>query len=139
MDYSREAAPEQGQLVMKALEAVARPMQEARQDEWKEKQKKRMQAVVRHIMRRRREAGDAGAGHSGAGHSGAGQSGVVENNEAERDAQAAEIECGARESEVAKSHTDIKASVEFERAEEKISAETSGSGPRPRFSRKSSG
>ena len=106
--------PEQGQLVMKALEAVARPMQEARQDEWKEKQKKRMQAVVRHIMRRRREAGDAGAGHSG----------VAENNEAERDAQAGEIECGARESELAKSHTDIKASVEFERAEEKISAET---------------
>ena len=49
--------PEQGQLVVKALEAVARPRQEERQDEWKDKQKARMQAVARRIMRRRPEAG----------------------------------------------------------------------------------
>ena len=79
--------PEQGQLVVKALEAVARPLQEERQDEWKEKQKARMQAVAKHIMRRHREAGGGEAGVSGA-------------------------------------HASIPASVEFERAEEKISAET---------------
>lgn len=45
--------PEQGQLVMKALQAVARPLEEARQDEWKEKQQARMQAVARKLLQRR--------------------------------------------------------------------------------------
>ncbi|WP_205686727.1 HNH endonuclease signature motif containing protein [Chromatocurvus halotolerans] len=45
--------PEQGQLVMKALQAVARPLEEARQDEWKAKQQARMQAVARKILQRR--------------------------------------------------------------------------------------
>lgn len=40
--------PEQGQLVMKALQAVARPLEEERQEEWKA----RMQAVARNILRR---------------------------------------------------------------------------------------
>lgn len=48
--------PEQGQLVMKALQAVARPLEEERQEEWKAKQKARMQAVARNILRRSREA-----------------------------------------------------------------------------------
>ena len=55
--------PEQGQLVMKALQAVARPLEEERQEEWKAKQKARMQAVARNILRRSRDAADsAGAG-----------------------------------------------------------------------------
>ncbi|MDO8864231.1 DUF222 domain-containing protein [Haliea sp. E1-2-M8] len=44
--------PEQGQLVMKALQAVARPLEEERQEEWKAKQKARMQAVARKILQR---------------------------------------------------------------------------------------
>ncbi len=74
--------PEQGQLVVKALEAVARPIQEERQDEWKEKQKARLRAAAREIARRHREAGvdvvgdgdsagDVGAGDAGAGDAGA--------------------------------------------------------------------
>lgn len=45
--------PEQGQLVMKALQAVARPLEEERQDEWQAKQKARMQAVARKLLQRR--------------------------------------------------------------------------------------
>ncbi|MEQ8802382.1 MAG: DUF222 domain-containing protein, partial [Haliea sp.] len=37
--------PEQGQLVIKAVQSVVRPLAEARQDEWQAKQKARMQAV----------------------------------------------------------------------------------------------
>jgi len=44
--------PEQGQLVMKALQAVVRPLEEARQEEWRAKQKARMQAIARKILRR---------------------------------------------------------------------------------------
>jgi hypothetical protein len=44
--------PEQGQLVMKALQAVARPLAEERQEEWQAKQKARMQAVARKILQR---------------------------------------------------------------------------------------
>jgi hypothetical protein len=44
--------PEQGQLVMKALEAISRPIQEERQEEWKAKQRERMKAVARNILHR---------------------------------------------------------------------------------------
>ncbi len=50
--------PEQGLLVMKALQAVARPLEEERQEEWKAKQKARMQAVARKLLQR----GGAGTG-----------------------------------------------------------------------------
>jgi hypothetical protein len=56
--------PEQGQLVIKMLEAVARPLQEERQEAWNEKQKAQMQAVAQHILRRHRAAG-IGADASG--------------------------------------------------------------------------
>lgn len=85
--------PEQGLLVMKALEAVARPLQEERQEEWNAKQKARMEAVARHIMRRRRESegeGEQLESVDSAGH------------------------CAG---------IDLPAAVELERAEEKISAE----------------
>ena len=52
--------PEQGQLVMKALEVFARPLQEERQDDWKETQKARLQAVAREISQRHREAEGGG-------------------------------------------------------------------------------
>ena len=56
--------PEQGQLVVKAL-------QEERQDEWKEKQKARLRAAAQRIARRHREAGLAVAGDDeGAGEVG---------------------------------------------------------------------
>ncbi|MDO8864140.1 DUF222 domain-containing protein [Haliea sp. E1-2-M8] len=51
--------PEQGQLVMKALQAVVRPLEEERQEEWKAKQKARMQAVARKILQRRGAGTDA--------------------------------------------------------------------------------
>ena len=57
--------PEQGQLVVKALEAVTRPLQEERQEEWKAKQKARLQEAARLIARRHREAGVAGFGDGG--------------------------------------------------------------------------
>jgi hypothetical protein len=81
--------PEQGQLVMKALQAVARPLEEERQEAWKAKQKKRMQAVARNILRRSREAPSGTE---------AGDDGI------------------ARER--------LPANVAYERADEKISAET---------------
>ncbi len=46
--------PEQGQLVIKALQAVVRPLEEERQEEWQAKQKARMQEVARKIMQRGR-------------------------------------------------------------------------------------
>ena len=51
--------PEQGQLVMKALQAVARPLAEARQEEWQAKQKARMQEVARKLMQRNGTSTDA--------------------------------------------------------------------------------
>jgi hypothetical protein len=38
--------PEQGQLVIKALQAIARPLEEARHEAWKAEQRARMQAVA---------------------------------------------------------------------------------------------
>jgi hypothetical protein len=46
--------PEQGQLVIKALQAVARPLEEARHEAWKAKQKARMQAVARRLLERQK-------------------------------------------------------------------------------------
>ncbi len=57
--------PEQGQLVMKALQAVARPLAEERQEEWQAKQKARMQAVARKILQRGGAKTDAAAGSPG--------------------------------------------------------------------------
>ncbi|MEH6584242.1 MAG: DUF222 domain-containing protein [Halioglobus sp.] len=45
--------PEQGQLVVKMLEAVSRPIMEERQEEWNARKKLRLQAAARKIMRRR--------------------------------------------------------------------------------------
>ncbi|MFO7550419.1 MAG: DUF222 domain-containing protein [Haliea sp.] len=53
--------PEQGQLVMKALQAVARPLAEERQDEWQAKQKARMQAVARKLLQRGGAKSDSAA------------------------------------------------------------------------------
>jgi hypothetical protein len=96
--------PEQGQLVVKALEAVARPLQEERQDEWKEKQQARLRAAARQIARRHREAGVEVVGDGErAGDVGA-EAGI------DGDAGAADRA--------------VPLAVEVERAEEKISAET---------------
>tara|TARA_R110002110_G_scaffold61225_4_gene172063 strand:+ start:19531 stop:20574 length:1044 start_codon:yes stop_codon:yes gene_type:complete len=50
--------PEQGQLVIKAVQAVARPLAEARQEAWQARQKARMQAVARKLLKRRGEKPD---------------------------------------------------------------------------------
>jgi len=52
--------PEQGQLVIKALQAVARPLAEERQEAWQAKQKARMQAVARKLLERRGARPDTG-------------------------------------------------------------------------------
>ena len=123
--------PEQGQLVVKALEAVARPIQEERQDEWKEKQKARLREAARQIARRHQEAGvdvvgdgdgdgdsagDLGAGALGAGDAGAADLGAGAASDAGGEAG---ITRGAGATGGA-----IPLAVEVERAEEKISAET---------------
>lgn len=101
--------PEQGQLVVKALEAVARPLQEERQDEWKEKQQARLRAVAREIARRHREAGvDVVGDGDSAGDVGAGDAGA---------------EAGTGE-DAGAAGSAVPLAVEVERAEEKISAET---------------
>jgi hypothetical protein len=56
--------PEQGQLVMRVLQAVARPLAEERQEAWQAKQKARMQGVARKILERR-DAKPDGATESG--------------------------------------------------------------------------
>lgn len=119
--------PEQGQLVMKTLEAFARPLQEEWQEGWKAAQKARLRAVAKEISRRHRAAN---------------------NNEAEQTkVDAAEVEStkpgrynfspnekdkdgerggSARREEIA-GFAEGKLSteeVELERAREKISAET---------------
>lgn len=53
--------PEQGQLVMKALQAVTRPLAEERQEEWQATRKARMQAVARKILQRDAVAKEAAA------------------------------------------------------------------------------
>jgi len=62
--------PEQGQLVMKALEAFARPLQEERQDDWKAAQQAQLQAAAREISRRHRESGVVNANGISAGCAG---------------------------------------------------------------------
>lgn len=79
--------PEEGQLVAKALKAVARPLEEERQEAWQTAQKARMQAVARKILARKRT--DRGEG-----------------------------------TEADDSVTTLPDNLAYERAEERISAET---------------
>lgn len=71
MDYSCQTATGQGQLVMKALEAFARPIHEGRKEDWKIKQKARLQEVAREISRRHRETEKTEAETTGAENSSA--------------------------------------------------------------------
>jgi hypothetical protein len=87
--------PEQGHLVVKTLEAVTRPLQEERQEDYQAARGARVRAAARAIAERHRETGVTAAGDQGAASERAG-----------RDA----------------SRTPPQ--VEYERAEEKISAET---------------
>ena len=119
--------PEQGQLVIKALEAVARPIQEERQDAWKEKQKLRLKEAAQNIIRRHREAGvadcayragSAGRAESADGAGAVGGAGILGGAGVEAAAGAADAG-GA-----ASSGATVPLSVQVERAQEKISAET---------------
>ncbi len=85
--------PEQGHLVVKTLEAVARPLQEERQEAYQAAREARVRAAARAIAERHREAGVIAAGEN------------TPDSQADTERVAAE-------------------SVELERAEEKISAET---------------
>lgn len=121
--------PEQGQLVMKALQAVARPLEEERQEEWRAAQKARMQAVARRLLQRHRQA----SGHA------ADEGNIAEENNAADENNAHDASNGGNEgsagyadpagildtvrdesevSEVLPDH------VAYARAEEKITAET---------------
>ncbi|MAL96513.1 MAG: hypothetical protein CME40_15680 [Haliea sp.] len=53
--------PEQGQLVIKALQAIARPLEEERREAWKAEQQARMQAVARKILSRHQGRSEAGS------------------------------------------------------------------------------
>jgi hypothetical protein len=118
--------PEQGQLVVKALEAVARPLQEERQDAWKAKQKARLQEVAREISRRHREAGvvafrdgggEAGADSDSAASSKSGSDSYFYESAAAGNGAVGKGGAGALNGAV-------PLAVELERAGEKISAET---------------
>jgi hypothetical protein len=95
--------PEQGQLVIKALQAIARPLEEERHDAWKAQQKARLQ-VVAHKLLQRRNAGD----HASAREDAAPRNRCHADDAAERD------EAGQ----------ELPNAVAYARAEEKISAET---------------
>ncbi|MEQ9462811.1 MAG: DUF222 domain-containing protein [Haliea sp.] len=101
--------PEQGQLVMKALQAVARPLAEERQEEWQATQKARMQAVARKILRR-------GGTGDGAG---------VDGGAVRADSCSAAVSGAhpAAESATGPSNT-LTNHLAYARAEEKISAAT---------------
>ena len=96
--------PEQGQLVMKALQAVARPLAEERQEEWQAKQKGRMQAVARKILQRGGTSMDAGV-------------------ESEARTEAAPGGSGAGETSENNVGEAVSNHLAYTRAEEKISAE----------------
>lgn len=121
--------PEQGQLVMKALQAVARPLEEERQEEWKAKQKARMQAVARNIMRRSREAAEG----EGAERAAAGSVGAVISGAEVVGAKVTGVEVAGAESVGAgitgagaadTTAVELPADAAYARADEKISAET---------------
>jgi hypothetical protein len=101
--------PEQGQLVMKALQAVAGPLAEERQEEWQAKQKARMQAVARKILQRGATGADAGVDSSAV--------------RADSSVGAAGGARPAAESASGSSNT-LPNHLAYARAEEKISAET---------------
>jgi hypothetical protein len=117
--------PEQGQLVMKALQAVARPLAEERQEEWQAKQKARMQAVARRILQRGSAGAEAGvksgveSAVESAVESGV-ESGAPRADACEGTAGGAHL--GAESASGASST--IPNHVAYARAEEKISAET---------------
>jgi hypothetical protein len=87
--------PEQGHLVVKALEAVTRPLQEERQEEYQAARDARVRAAARAIAERHREAGVLPAGDG-----------------------------SLADEAVTRATSPTPSSVEYERAEEKISAET---------------
>jgi hypothetical protein len=100
--------PEQGQLVMKALKAISRPIQEERQEEWKAKQRERMKAVARKILQRHRlDDDEAPVGHP-----------------IERGGPCAPRTIEGETGTAAGFDDLTKPSQQYHRAEEKISAET---------------
>ena len=113
--------PEQGQLVMKALQAVARPLEEERQEDWKARQKARMQAVARKILQRS-HARAAASSHGSA--SDAGDAGdAATGPKPESDLVAARTEANSTSSKASTAHA-LPDHLAYAQAEEKISAET---------------
>ncbi|RLQ22228.1 DUF222 domain-containing protein [Seongchinamella sediminis] len=105
--------PEEGQLVAKTLQAVARPLEEERQADWQAAQKARMQAVARKILAR-----------SGSGRD---EAGTEDEDDASVASAAAVSDAGAdvaADTGTGSSASELPANLAFERAEEKISAET---------------
>ena len=97
--------PEQGQLVIKAVQAVVRPLAEERQEQWEAKRKARMQAVARKLLQRgsaKPEADVEDGARTGSGPHGSSPGETSEKNSAET----------------------LPDHLAYARAEEKISAET---------------
>ncbi|MDO8862472.1 DUF222 domain-containing protein, partial [Haliea sp. E1-2-M8] len=113
--------PEQGLLVMKALQAVARPLEEERKEEWQAKQKARMQAVARNILQRRGSSTDA-ISEGGAGQA---EPDVGAEGGASRELHTEAPSGGAsvRETSENSAGEALPDHLAYARAEEKISAE----------------
>ena len=97
--------PEQGQLVIKAVQAVVRPLAEERQEQWEAKRKSRMQAVARKLLQRgsaKPEADGEDGARTGSGPHGSSPGETSEKISAET----------------------LPDNLAYARAEEKISAET---------------
>ncbi len=97
--------PEEGHLVRRTLEALARPLQEERQAEWNAEHNQRMQKVARGMMRERGEA-------------------EAEEVDGAVLASDPETPVGASADGGQPEVPEANARVQYERAEEKISAET---------------
>ena len=132
--------PEQGQLVIKALQAVTRPLEEERQEEWQAKQKARRQEVARKILQRGSDGRDGRDGREEdvsaetlaarvcARHEQGAAVGApgIEGSGVEESGAGVEKPVFCRSSSASADHPagSLPDHLAFERAEEKISAET---------------
>ena len=127
--------PEQGQLVIKALQAVVRPLAEERQEQWEAKRKARMQAVARKLLQRGSAKSDSAVegapSQSGPDVGAAGGTDRSLHGAASTVRVSPELHTGDSCSGSSPGETSEKLSAEtlsdhlvYARAEEKISAET---------------
>lgn len=115
--------PEQGQLVMKALEAFVRPLQEERQEDWKAKQNALLREAACEISRRHREVENTRAAYGGS--NGTESDGVVAGGTRSCGADRGLTEMGCSAAEDASNFGALGQVVQTSGSEyEKISAES---------------